>query len=102
MTADEPLPELNDAVLDPDQLSALFRDYRAYASDMEILLRARPGQVTLPLPMEDAPTLDQARELLQSGGVRGVQIRYRYQEASWWDTLMPVSGGVRLVRIKQQ
>jgi len=95
-TGDE-FPELNDAMLSDEELLALFRDYRDSAQIGEILLKSGPGLVA---PSE-RPTLEQAEELLRNRGVRGIQIRYRFAESSWCDTLMSLPHGVRLIRIRQ-
>jgi hypothetical protein len=97
MNAEEDkLPEMSDAVLDDDQLAALFRDLRQCVEVDEIVLRTGPGRA------DDAgqATLDDAESLLAEREVRGVQVRYRYDGANWMDTLMPVADGVRLVRIR--
>lgn len=92
------LPPMNDAVLDEEQLKALFRDLRALAQVDEIIVKDRPGMV------EDAQrvTLDEAERMLSERSVRGVQVRYRHGGAHWFDTLMPVDSGVRLVRIRHE
>ena len=90
-------PALNDAVLDIEKLTALFRDYRECTVIGEILAKPGPGYV----PTGSQPSLGQAEELLQTRAVRGVQIRYRYGESNWCDTLMPVADGIRLVRIQE-
>jgi hypothetical protein len=89
------LPELRDAVLDDVQLAELFRDYRRCVQVVEIVVKQGVGRVA----EAPTPTLDQAEQLIRSRGVRGLQVRYSYQQALWWDTLMPGPTGVRLVRI---
>ena len=49
-----------------------------------------------------ALTLADARRLLEERAVRGLQIRYRYDGADWWDTLMVLPEGWRLVRIRHE
>jgi len=94
---DDKFPELNDAVLGIEELSALFRDYRACATVVEILVKPGPGYVRT----EARPTLEQAEEFLRARSVRGVQIRYQFNSSIWCDTLMPIADGIRLVRIGQ-
>ncbi len=51
-----------------------------------------------------APTaieLWDGKTLLMSGKVRGLQIRYHYEETEWWDTLIVRDGVVRMTRIEQ-
>jgi hypothetical protein len=46
--------------------------------------------------------LADARELIATRAVRGLQLRYRYQDADWWDTLMLVGDHFRLIRIRHE
>ncbi|MBX3743796.1 MAG: hypothetical protein KF833_00665 [Verrucomicrobiae bacterium] len=91
-----PLPELNQAVLDSETLGRLFRDLSQCAEIVEVI----PKFADRRMVEEGRLTLEEARALLESGAVRGVQVRYRYQGADWWDTLMVTGAGVRLVRIR--
>ncbi|MDP3275343.1 MAG: hypothetical protein Q8Q09_09130 [Deltaproteobacteria bacterium] len=87
------LPEIQDQVLDAPTLAQLFADLARDAKLIAIVVKG-PGLA------EGGPqTLEQARELLAEGAVRGVQLRYLHGGTEWWDTLMVVPGGVRLVRI---
>ena len=94
--SDEPLPEMSDAVLGDDEVAALMRDLRALTKIDEIIVKSGPGRA------DDAKqlTLDDAAQMLFERTVRGVQIRYRYDESLWMDTLMPVAEGIRLVRVR--
>lgn len=97
---DEPplkLPELNLTLLDAAQVERLLRDIKACTQITEIIPKyAARGHV----PDTAAVTLAQARELLATRAVRGLQLRYRYEDADWWDTLMLVGEQFRLVRIR--
>lgn len=91
-----PLPELQDAVLDGAAVEALFADLAEHTTIGEIILKGGPterGRVV-------QPSLAEAAAALASGTVRGVQIRYLHEGREWWDTLMRVGDGVRLVRIE--
>jgi hypothetical protein len=99
--AEEPaslkLPDLNQATLDWPGVEALLRDIAACTQVTEIIPKAAAqGYVTDGVAL----TLLEARRLLQERAVWGVQIRYRYEGADWWDTLMVLPGGWRLVRIR--
>ena len=94
---DPPLPAMSDAILGREELAALFQDYRVCAADLQIQLKTGPGFV---LPHR-APSLDDAEAMLLAGNVRGLQLRYRFGEQNWCDTLMPLPSGARLVRIPQ-
>ena len=91
------LPDLNTSMLDAAQVDQLLRDIELCAQITEIIPKvAARGQV----PDTASLTLAQARELLAARAVRGLQIRYRYEGADWWDTLMLVGDQFRLVRIR--
>lgn len=92
------LPPMNDAMLDDESLSALFRDLRALATIDEVVIKSGPGRANEP----GAATIDQAERLINDRSVRGVQIRYRHDGAHWYDTLMVTPLGVRLVRVRHE
>ncbi len=90
------LAELHQAELDEATVDQLFTDIAALTQVIEVLPKYQ-SQVYAP----DTPiTLEDARELLRIGAVRGVQVRYRHDGAQWWDTLMRTPTGVRVVRIR--
>lgn len=91
------LPELNLTLLDATQVEQLLGDIEACTQITEIIPKyTARGHV----PEAAAVTLAQARELLATRAVRGLQLRYRYENADWWDTLMLVGEQFRLVRIR--
>jgi hypothetical protein len=91
------LPDLNQATLDLPGVEALLRDIAACTQVTEIIPRAAAqGYVTDGVAL----TLADACRLLEERAVRGLQIRYRYDGADWWDTLMVLPEGWRLVRIR--
>lgn len=90
------LPPMSDAILDDEAVAALFRDVREVAELDEIIIKAGPGYVD----DQQGVTLDQAHALLNDKAVTGVQLRYRHGGSQWWDTLLPMADGVRLVRVK--
>ena len=92
-----PLPELQDALLGPGELDALLADLASLAEGLEIILK---GAATERAIVGRDPTLDDARAMLESGAVRGVQLRYSYEGTTWWDTLLRTPAGVRIVRIE--
>ena len=91
------LPELAESVLDADQIAALFRDVEALTEIMEIIPKHGPRDY-----VDDTTelTLTSALDGLLDGTFRGVQIRYRYDGGWWWDTIINVPGGYRIVRIR--
>jgi hypothetical protein len=96
--AGEGMPELTEGLLDEATLDRLFADLAACTRIFSILVKPLAREH---VGSDGATTLDQARALLRARTVRGVQVRYRYQDAEWWDTLMVLPQGVRLVRVRQ-
>lgn len=92
-----PLPALHSTILDAAQLEQLLGDIEACTEIVEILPKyASRGQVADTAQV----TLIQARELLATRAVRGLQLRYRYDGADWWDTIMVTGDQFRVVRIR--
>jgi len=90
------LADLHEALLDAPTLDRLFDDIAAATELLEVTIKGGRLQRAGDAPVQ----LEAARALLASGAARGVQIRYRFEGAEWWDTLLTVSEGVRLVRIR--
>ena len=90
------LPELNEALLDSAGLDELTSDIVTHTEILEVIVK-NPGQR---YAQEQSPSLDTGVESLKSGQAAGLQIRYRYEDAQWWDTIMATSDGFRLVRIR--
>lgn len=93
---DPSLPELHQSIIDNETVVCLFRDIAACTQVIEVLPRYASQQL-----IEDrSVSLDQGRQLLMEGQARAVQIRYRYDGAEWWDTLIRQPNGVKIVRIR--
>ncbi len=93
------LPDLNQALLDWPGVEALLRDIEACTEVTEIIPKSvAQGYV----PENGVLTLAEARQLLAQRAVRALQIRYRHNGAEWWDTLMVLPDGWRLVRIRHE
>jgi hypothetical protein len=91
------LPEVQDALVDNETLDDLLRDWTTCCE--LLLLRCREDGEGPSLPAT-ADGVRQAIERLRLGDTRGLQLRYRYADGEWCDTLMPHAGGAfRLVRI---
>lgn len=79
---------------------ATFEDYLAdleELADVERVLVKESAEARA----EGAPlSLDQARMLLLTGAVRGVQIRYRHESVEWIDTLVRGTDVIRLLRVQ--
>ena len=91
------LPELTESLLGAEQITDLFRDIGALTEIVEIIPKQGPRDY-----VDDSESLDleSARAQLLDGGFRGLQIRYQYQGGLWWDTLIRVPQGFRIVRIR--
>lgn len=89
------LPDLQNTLLDPLVLEQLFRDIQTCTEIIEIIPKFSAGYVG-----QTSATLEEARGLLLSKQARAVQIRYQYEGAQWWDTIMAVQDQFRLVRIQ--
>ncbi len=98
MSDDAPLPDLLQSDIDDATLRELITDIGAHTTILEIIPKRAPGYVEEnPAPVQ----LDEAYRMLTERTVRGLQLRYRHQGKTWWDTIMPLPGGLfRIVRIE--
>ena len=98
MSDPAPLPDLHQSELDEATLRQLFEDVRSHTELMEVIPKyAATGYV----PEIAAITMAEGLELLVSGCVRALQLRYRHDGTLWWGTLMPTPHGTfRIVRIQ--
>ena len=90
------LPDLHQSFLDPQTLANLFRDIRVCTTVVEVI----PKYAAKRMVSETSISLDEGQRLLNSGEARAVQIRYVYEGAQWWDTLINTPSGVQVVRIR--
>lgn len=95
VVAETELPDLNQAILDPETLADLFRDIAA-CTELIAVIPKRSGLFCDPSPVG----LEEGHRLLRDGDVRGLQIRYLHAGGEWWDTLIRLPQGVKLVRIR--
>lgn len=91
------LPALHTTLLDAAQVQRLLADIEACTELVGILPKyTAQGRV----PDQADITLAEARALIASRAVRGLQVRYRYDGADWWDTLIQAGDHYRVVRIR--
>lgn len=92
-------PPMANALLDQAGVNALFEDIRTCTQVEEVRVRGSAREMT---NAETNLELFAARDLLISGRVRGVQVRYAYDGGTWFDTLIvdPGGAGWRLVRVR--
>ncbi len=96
MTTESKLPELHQTILNEEMLRALFTDLAACTEILAVMPKAGPGYVT---PQDIG--LEEGESLLTQGTLRGLQIRYLYQNKEWWDTLINREGQIHITRIQQ-
>lgn len=84
--------------MDSGLLERYFDDLSQCAEVFEILPKMAPQARAVD---SGEWTLSDAKLAVMEGRVRGVQIRYGYDGAEWWDTLLCQPAGVRIVRIRQ-
>jgi hypothetical protein len=98
MSDQAPLPDLHQSEIDEATLRQLIADVGTHTQILEIIPKYAPGYVAEnPAPLQ----LDEAFQQLVSRELRGLQLRYRHEGKTWWDTLMPLPGGLcRIVRIE--
>ena len=96
---DVPLPPVHIANIDGEKLRELFFDVESLGEHLEIVIKpSSEGYVDRGRP----PSLGEAITQLLQGTALGVQLRYRFQGADWWDTLLRTAEGFRLVRIQHR
>jgi hypothetical protein len=88
------LADLQDAELDRETLDQLFFDLSQLAQLVEVRVKGAVDGYAA----EAQPTLEKASTLLAEGFA--VQLRYIYQGSEWIDTLLPLEGGARLIRVR--
>ncbi len=96
-TSDTPqLPDVQQSLLDAEGVRRLIAEITQHAEVTEVIPRGNARQYV----GEGSVTLEEGRDLLLGGCLTGLQIRYRYEGAVWWDTLLCTPQGVRVVRIR--
>jgi hypothetical protein len=93
------LPEMTATVLDEESVQRFFSELAFEASVLDILMQGASARDGVEEPPK--PNLRAARDVLLSGAVNGLQIRYVYVGVEWWDTLMRTGSGIRLVRVRK-
>ena len=88
-------PPVYDVVLDDATVAQLFFDVAHAAELVGITIKPLGARAAT----ETQPSLDDAYRALAERSIAGVQLRYRFAEEEWWDTLIRAPNGTRLVRI---
>lgn len=90
MTPDVPLPEILQAEWDRDQVLALFADLAAGAEIQHVQLRTEATDQSVTLPVAEASFV--------SGQARAIQVRYRFENELWGDTILPGEPTTKIIR----
>jgi hypothetical protein len=90
MTDDFQVPELLQAEWAKDQVMALFADLAAGADVQHVQLRTDSDDRTV--------TLTEAESAFSSGIARAIQVRYRFENEWWSDTIMPGDPTTKIIR----
>lgn len=88
---------IQEAFLDEATVSQLFFDIGAAGELIDITYKHVGARRAA--PVAGPPSLADARRALTSGEVAAVQVRYQFRGEEWWDTLVRIRTGVRLIRI---
>lgn len=91
------LPPMREAFLSVEEIGSLFADIASLATDIQLMQRRQTkGIANVGI---DKEKLELARIAFLDGSVAKIQIRYRWQDALWIDTLERKEKGFRLLRI---
>lgn len=93
------LPPMREACLSDEQVQSLFSDIQLLGSNIQLMQRTFGSQRAHAAEVESAEQLRIAKSELLNGRIARVQIRYRWQDSLWIDTLAKQDEGYRLVRI---
>ncbi|PHS13984.1 MAG: hypothetical protein COA78_06270 [Blastopirellula sp.] len=94
------LPPMREALLSEDQLAMLFGDIEKLATEVQLMQRnSRTSGPNDRAKMDQSSSLSSAKDALLQNKTKRLQIRYRWNDTLWIDTLERKDLGFRLVRI---
>jgi len=96
------LPPMRQADLSQEQVEALFGDIGGLATDVQLMQRATKSSRATAQNADTTKQLELAKTALLTGHVPRVQIRYRWKDSLWIDTLAAEQGSFKLIRIAHQ
>lgn len=96
------LPPMREAVLAQNEVEDLFTDIEQLATEIQLMQRSASTNSDRGQKLDDREKLAEARQALLTGTVLRLQIRYRWQDSLWIDTLKRSSEGFHIVRIRHQ
>jgi len=93
------LPPMREALLSAEQVSELFSDIEQLGTDILLMQRSSREARANVANADTARNLQAAKTALLSATIARIQIRYRWQDTHWIDTLEVKPDGYRIVRI---
>jgi hypothetical protein len=93
------LPPMREAMLSAEQIRQLFTDIEELADNILLMQRTAQSPRAAVAHSTSSVNLVAARDAILTGQVPRLQIRYRWQNADWIDTLETRESEYRLVRI---
>lgn len=96
------LPPMREGFLSEEQVRQLFADIEAFASEVLLMQRLTGSAIATVSSNSATEQLRTAQQSLLTGAIARVQIRYRWDDRHWIDTLERRDSDVRLVRIAHE
>lgn len=93
------LPPMREALLSAEQIRQLFADIGELGENILLMRRTAGSRRAAGAEATSPADLLAARDALLNGQVPRLQIRYRWRDADWIDTLEARESAFRLVRI---
>jgi len=93
------LPPMREALLSGEQVSELFSDIEQLGTDILLMQRSSREARANVANADTSRNLQIAKAALLSGTITRIQIRYRWQDTLWIDTLESKPDGYRIIRI---
>lgn len=93
------LPPMREALLSAEQVSELFADIEQLGTETLLMQRSSREVRANVTSADTAKNLQLAEAALLTGVIARIQIRYRWQDTLWIDTLESKPDGYRIVRI---
>jgi len=93
------LPPMREALLSAEQVEELFSDIEQLGTEILLMQRSSREARANVANIDTARNLQIAKTLLLSGTIARIQIRYRWQDTLWIDTLESKPDGYRIIRI---
>lgn len=91
-----PVPLMVEGTVDAATLQQLFTDLTTAAVILAVKEKGGPASYAL----AGEHDLETARRRLLAGEARAIQLRYRFAEHEWTDTILAIPGGFRVVRCR--